>query len=251
MYPQMADTDQVNRQESPENPQTLVGFMPNDEWDALLAHVSGLIQQMDELPAGNVKTAVFEVLDGIDAIHREALRRLVRLFKEGVLEKVMSDPAIHTLLELYDMLPQPPEEAALEKSKKIFPTIPIKAVHAAPLAKPRYPHWVPVLQRSDELLPGTAREFIVAEGTMLLCRRADQFFALESLCARDGSSLSGATLSGYTLTCPNHSGCHYDVRRGTRVGGNEMIACYPVKQEEDGRVLVGLDMDFTPSLPSF
>lgn len=248
---QMADTDQVHRHESAENPQALVGFMPNDEWDALLAHVNGLIQQMDELPEGNVKAAIFELLDGIDAIHREALLRLVRLFKEGVLEKVVSDPAIHTLLELYDMLPQQPEEAEPESPRKKFPTIPIKAVHVAPSAKLRYPHWVPVLQRHNELSPGTAREFVVADSAVLLCRRADLFFALESFCAQDGSPLSGATLSGYTLTCPNHPGCHYDVRRGSRIGGNEVIACYPVKQEEDGRVLVGFDMDFTPVLPSF
>jgi nitrite reductase/ring-hydroxylating ferredoxin subunit len=233
----MADTDQVHRHESAEKPQALIGFMPNDEWDALLAHVNGLIQQMDELPEDNVKTAIFELLDGIDAIHREALLRLVRLFKEGVLEQVATDPAIHTLLELYDMLPQQPEE--------------VERVHAAPSAKPRDPHWVPVLQRQDELSPGTAREFVVADSAVLLCRRADLFFALESFCAQDGASLSGATLSGYTLTCPNHPACHYDVRRGKRVGSNEVITCYPVKQEEDGRVLVGFDMDFTPSLPSF
>ena len=108
----MAEADQFTTTESAESAQTLVGFMSNDDWDALLANVNGLIEQMDRLPAGEVKTAVFEVLDGIDAIHREALRRLVRLFKEGVLDKVVSDPAIHTLMELYDLLPQPHEEPA-------------------------------------------------------------------------------------------------------------------------------------------
>ena len=53
------------------------------------------------------------------------------------------------------------------------------------------------------------------------------------------------------LACPNHPGCYYDVRQGTRIGGSEKIVCYPVKVDEDDRVLVGLDMDFTPDLPSF
>ncbi len=247
----MAEADQFTTTESAESAQTLVGFMSNDDWDALLANVNGLIEQMDRLPAGEVKTAVFEVLDGIDAIHREALRRLVRLFKEGVLDKVVSDPAIHTLMELYDLLPQPLEEPAAEKPKHKFPTIPIKTVHVAPSVKPRYPHWVPVLNQVDDLVSGTAKEFVVDDIPMALCRREDQFFALESLCARDQSSMRGATLSGYTLTCPNHSGCHYDVRQGTRIGGGEKIACFPVKQDENGRLLVGLDMDFTPSLPGF
>jgi len=38
-------------------------------------------------------------------LHREALHRLVRLFKERVLEQVATDPAIRTLLEMYDLLP--------------------------------------------------------------------------------------------------------------------------------------------------
>lgn len=225
--------------------------MSNDEWDRLLADVNRLVQKMEELPPGEVKSAVFELLQGVDAIHREALRRLVRLFKEGVLEKVVSDPAIHTLMELYDLLPQQPEEAAPDKPKHRYPTIPIKAEYAAPLAKTRYPHWVPVLQSSDELAPHATREFELDGLPVLLVRHADQLFALASRCARDGSSLRGATLSGYTLTCPNHYGCYYDVRQGSRIGSSETINCYPVKLDEDGKVLVGLDMDFTPRLPSF
>lgn len=225
--------------------------MSNDEWDCLLADVNRLVQKMEELPAGEVKSAVFELLQGVDAIHREALRRLVRLFKEGVLEKVVSDPAIHTLMELYDLLPQQPEESAPDKPKHRYRTIPIRAVYAEPLAKTRYPHWVPVLQSRDELMPHAVREFELDGLPMLLVRHADQLFALASRCAQDGSSLRDATLSGYTLTCPNHSGCYYDVRQGRRIGSSEAINCYPVKLDERGTVLVGLDMDFAPNLPSF
>ena len=250
----MGDADPTKPQEFPESSQALVGFMGNDEWDGLLAQVNESIQKMDELPDGELKTAVFGLLDGIDAIHREALRRLVRLFKEGVLEKVISDPAINTLMELYDLLPEPSEAPVASSATPVkikFPTIPIKAVSSAPARKPRYPHWLPVLQRVDDLRSGEVRQVAVEDGSVLLCRRDDRFFAIESLCARDGSSMRGATLSGFTLTCPNHPGCHYDVRQGTRVGGTEVIACYTLKVSEDGRLLIGLDMDFTPDLPSF
>ena len=243
---------------APEDLQNLIDFLSNDEWDHLLDDVNRQIQAMEELPAGNVKTAVFELLQGVDAIHREALRRLVRLFKEGVLEKVVSDPAIHTLMDLYDLLPAqsnpPASEApvsAADKPKHRFPTIAIKVVDASPAARPRYPHWVPVLQPGDEMAPHTAREVDVDGLPLLLVRHVDQLFALASRCAQDGSSLKGATLSGYTLACPNHSGCYYDVRQGSRMGHNDSLDCFSVKQEPDGKVLVGLDMDFTPSLPSF
>ena len=230
--------------------QPLVGFMTNDEWDALLADVNALVKQMESLPRGETRDNVFRLLDGVDLMHREALRRLVRLFKEGVLEKVISDPAIHTLLELYDLLPEP---ASAALAKPSFPTIPIRAVATAPPPLPvRYPHWVPVLAQSDSLPSGGLRDDLAMDGLpLLLARRDDQWFALDAVCPVDGVSLQGASLSGYTLTCPKHAGCHYDIRTGARVGGGAGLACHPVKADERGRILVGLDMDFKASLPSF
>jgi len=232
--------------------QRLLGFMSNDEWDALLADVNERIAQMEALPDGPTKRKVFELLNGVDALHREGLTRLVRLFKEGVLEQVVTDPAIHTLMELYDMLPM---SAAPQPTpaKPVFPTIPIRAVRAPPPPAPlRYPHWVPILAHCDELDSGGLRDDLVIDGQpLLLARRDDAWYALDAACPVDGASLRGASLSGYTLSCPRHAGCHYDVRSGTRVGGGLGVVCHPVKVDEQGRVLVGLDMDFTPSLPSF
>ncbi|MFZ5546479.1 MAG: Rieske (2Fe-2S) protein [Pseudomonadota bacterium] len=232
--------------------QSLVGFMPNDEWDALLAELNGRIEALEGLPDGDARQQVFELLDGIDALHREALRRLVRLFKEGVLEQVVTDPAIHTLMELYDLLPE--SELPKPRTASKFPTIPIRAITAAAPPPPlRYPHWVPVLSQRDELPPGGLRADLVIDGQpLLLARRGgDEWYALDATCPIDESPLRGATLSGYTLSCPNHAGCHYDLRSGARVGGGKAIPCRPVQVDAGGRVLVGLDMDFTPSLPSF
>ena len=234
------------------DPQSLVGFMTNAEWDALLAEVNELVQQMEALPDGLVKERVFKLLDGVDAIHREALRRLVRLFKEGVLGKVVTDPAIHTMMELYDLLPpsEPPEPP--QQPKPAFPTIPIRAVRASPPPAPlRYPHWVPVPAQSDELPTGAVRDVMVDDRPLVLVRRDENWFALDALCPVDGAPMQGARLNGYTLSCPVHAGCHYDVRNGARIGGGAALACYRVKAELDGRVLIGIDMEFTANLPSF
>lgn len=226
--------------------QPLVGFMANDEWDALLAELNARIQRMEALPESETRQQVFELLNGIDRLHREGLSRLVRLFKDGVLEQVVTDPAIHTLMELYDLLP------ASAQPKARFPTIPIRAVPPAAAAA-RYPHWVPVLPQAGELPAGTLRDDLVLDGQPLLLARhgEDQWFALDAACAVDGAPLAGATLSGYNLSCPVHAGCHYDIRNGARVGGGPGLTCHPVRVADDGRVLVGLDMDFTPALPSF
>ena len=230
--------------------QQLLGFLSNDAWEALLADLNERIERMEALPDGEAKQQVFALLNGIDTMHREALHRLVRLFKEGVLEKVVTDPPIHTLMELYDLLPEPPVPAP---TKPAFPIIPIRALRAAPPPAPlRYPHWVPVLAKGDDLPSGALRDDIALDGqALLLARRNDQWFALDASCPVDGASLQGASWSGYTLTCPNHAGCHYDIRNGARVGGGLGLECHPVKTDEQGRVLVGLEMDFKPSLPGF
>ena len=231
--------------------QGLVGFMSNEAWDGLLGEVNGLIEKMEDLPGGEIRSDVFRLLDGIDTIHREALRRLVRLFKEGVLDKVVTDPAIHTLMELYDLLPAVDGAQERNPAPPIrFPTIPIRAVSFAPSAPTRYPHWLPVPARFSDLASDVPQEVAAEEALVLLCRRGDELFAVESRCSRDGASMAGATLSGYTLTCPAHAGCHYDVRQGTPLGGGDGIVCYPARAEGDGRVMVGMDMDFTPHLPA-
>jgi nitrite reductase/ring-hydroxylating ferredoxin subunit len=230
----------------PEAPDALRGFRSNDDWDALLAEVDARIEAVEAWPDVHAREQVIELLNGVDAIHREALQRLVRLFKEGVLEQVVTDPAIRTLMEMYDLLPEG------EESKPAPRTIPIRALPVAPPPAPRYPHWVPVLNSSAELPPGGLRSDLVADGLpLLLARREGDWFALDANCAVDGSPLQGASARGYTLSCPRHAGCHYDLRNGERIGGGKPIACHPVRVDDDGRVLVGIGIEFRPSLPSF
>ena len=252
----MTDQSQKDNKNLPDHSQQLVGFMTTVGWDKLLTQVNAQLEELEQLPLPEVKDKVFELLAGIDTIHREALSRLVSVFKEGVLEKVVEDPAIHTLMELYDLLPPEVEEQpqAVE-NKNTFMNIPIEVVPApAPVKAPvrsRYPHWVPVLKTDDDLAPGCVKEVFVDEQHIIICRVEDEFFALASHCAQDGASLAKASLSSYTLNCHQHTGCYYDVRQGTRIAGSGEIDCYPVRREEDGRLQVGIDMDFTPNLPTF
>ena len=254
----MTDPKQKDSDQFPDLSQQRVGFMTTVGWDKLLAQVNAQIEEMEQLPLPDVKDKVFELLAGIDSIHREALSRLVSLFKEGVLEQVVADPAIHTLMELYDLLPpeveEEPEPEAVDKKNTLM-NIPIEVAPApAPRQAPvrqRYPHWVPALKADGDLAPGGVTEVDVDHHRVLICRDDDEFFALASSCAQDGASLAQASLSRYTLNCPQHSGCYYDVRQGTRIAGKGEIDCYPVRQEDDGRLLVGIDMDFTPKLPTF
>lgn len=242
-----------NSPEPPEDaPQPLIGFMSNAEWNELLAEADALVRDLEQTSYPNVKDQVFALLAAIDSIHREALRRLVRLFKEGVLEKVVTDPAIHTLMELYDLLPPGVKEGDEQRAKIIFTTSPAKARPAEyGKPKPRYPRWIPVPANTDEMPNGAVKDCQVEDRHVLLCRAQESLFAVDVHCLQDGSSLAGGTLSKFTLTCPHHAGCYYDVRDGARIAHTGRLECFPVKEGEGGRILVGLDMDFNPLRPSF
>ena len=239
----------------PEKPdQDLVGFMSNDEWDELLNEVDGLVQEMEDLPYPQVKERIFLLLAGIDTIHREGLRRLVRLFKEGVLEKVVTDPAIHTLMELYDMLPPEAKETKPHGSNIQWTTSAAKKPSEdtfIPPATPSYPHWEPVMGFKNDLENGEVREIQIENHRILICRAKDTYFAIASACIRDNASLAEASLVKLTLTCPNHDGCYYDIRGGGQIGGTSMLECYPIKREDNGRLMIGIDMVFKPELPAF
>ena len=235
--------------------------MSNDEWDQLLSYVNTMIIEMEQLPLPDVKEEVFKLLAGIDSIHRESIHRLVRLFKEGVLEQVITDPPIRTLMQLYDIVPTT-DANEINTPTGDTPSVPIKFVPSAspspppspipsPLPNQQYPHWVPALSHRDELHPGNVIEVLLDDHPVLLCRVEDAFFALASSCAQDGSSMRDATLSKFTLSCPAHSVCLYDVRQGTRIAATDAVVCYPVEITDGGRVMVGIDMEFVPKLPSF
>lgn len=239
-----------------EEPQSLIGFVGNEEWDSLLADVSARLEALEQLPDSEFKTQVFEVLQGIDAIHRESLHRLVRLFKEGVLEKVVTDPAIHSLMELYDLLPVAGMDPPAGGKKNTSKDIPIRVLTdqpMAPAATPAsvIPHWVPALVDRHELAEGACVARSLDGEELLLCRVDDELFAVDARCAQDGASLAQATLVRYNLVCPQHPGCYYDIRHGKRMGSDGVLHCHPVRVADDGRVLVGFGIAFEPNLPSF
>ena len=246
-----------NRNKDQDDSQQRVGYMTTAGWDQLLNQVNQQIEELEQLPLPEVKDKVFALLEGIDAIHREALGRLVSLFKEGVLEQVITDPPIHTLMELYDLLPPEPEDDEPKFDDNGFPVIPVRVestAKKAPPPKPAYPRWIPVPEVHGTLSPDTTRVMEIDGHNILLCRVGDEYFAMASSCGQDGTSLADATLSKYTLTCHNHEGCYYDIRMGTRIAASgSSIDCYPVEvsKKDKDRIMIGLDMEFVPNVPVF
>lgn len=66
----------------------------------LLDRLEELLGHLEDLDA-KVRTPVFELLDGIDAVHRLALGRLADALGEGELARLRTDPAVDWLLDAY------------------------------------------------------------------------------------------------------------------------------------------------------
>jgi nitrite reductase/ring-hydroxylating ferredoxin subunit len=235
--------------------QALVGYRTNAEWNDLVARVGAMVGTLEEMPDPDARSLVMNALQGIDEVHREALHRLVRLFKDGVLEQVITDPAIKTLMGMYDLLPDEarggartldfltPEERAAGAATPTTPEV-------TTTAPPELPRWVPAplerpLQNGDHaMLRFDGHELIVA-------RVRDEDFAIASVCTRHSHAMSGGTLNAYAWICPLGPGCAYDIRNGARTGGGNPLACHPVRRDDRGRLLVGFGMPFKPAMPSF
>jgi nitrite reductase/ring-hydroxylating ferredoxin subunit len=191
---------------------------------------------------------VLALMQDVDAVHREALHRLVRLFKEGVVEQVITDPAIHTLFGMYDLLP--PEEPGCAKVWDFLADVPAAPAPAPALADGLPPHWSPAPVIHGPA-PGEALLCRMDEGTIVLANAGGMLHALDAACPTHGGLMMGGRLDGLSWICPHGPACIYDVRDGARLGGGPGLACHPVRTETTGRILVGFGIPHTPLKPAF
>lgn len=242
-----------SRAHAPEARPERIGFRTEEEWQQLLAYAGELIEHLEGVDDEALRARIFECLQAIDAVHREALTRLVRLFKDGVLEQVIADPTIRTLMEMYDLLPaspacakvydflsatETPEERGRIGGRKVRERVPI-------------PHWVP----ASTPAAGLGRDEVALDTLdgrdLLLARVEGSVFALAGRCLCDGRRMENAARHGYTLRCPGPNGCLFDLRSGARLGQSGELQGFSTQVDDKGRVLVGFDMPFAPSLPTF
>lgn len=70
--------------------------------------VGTCLERLEGLPDEATRAAVFELLEAVDTLHREALVRLIGLLSAAdtsSIRRLAADPIVRSLLELYDVLP--------------------------------------------------------------------------------------------------------------------------------------------------
>ena len=242
-----------------ESRQPLVGYRTNEEWQDLLAQVGAMIEDIESLPDEALRQRVLSTLQAIDAVHREALHRLVRLFKQGVLEQVVTDPAIRTLMGMYDLLPQ--EKSGCAKVWDFLPHAGASVDKAESAARSReildnlapnreLPHWLPV---PIDQCPAEGEAIISGkpERAVILAHVERAFYALDAMCPNHERTMAGGALNGLSWICPHGPGCIFDIRNGARLGGGRGLICYPVRQINGGGIQIGFGIPFEPKLPTF
>ena len=89
-------------------------LQPEDELRAAADLTDQLIQEFEEHPDQEVREKVFQLLNAVDRLHRPGVVALMQFLESkrlwGIIEQARSDPAIRTLLELYDLIPQTDEQ---------------------------------------------------------------------------------------------------------------------------------------------
>ncbi len=183
---------------------------PPDDLADLSAWLDALIQGFADHPDNDVRERVFALLDGIDALHRASLGRLVS-FLQGpggqlAWAQARNDQLVRTVLLLYDLMP--PEEQRAPK-----PTISLRVVEPEP--PPRAREWFDIAVL-DEVPPGILRGVRVGDQAVLICNVAGDIFAYHDGCPDTPLALSLGTLEADQIICPWH-GCRFDARTGERL----------------------------------
>lgn len=79
------------------------------EYRHLLEWVGQGVAAMEQIEDGQIREQVFALLEGVDLVHRQGLQRVLEMIEstggQSALPTITQDPIVHTLLEMYDLIP--------------------------------------------------------------------------------------------------------------------------------------------------
>ena len=118
-------------------------WLTNEGFQEVARHLDELVQEFEGLPYPAVREKVFDLLQTVDALHRESLSRLVAFIQdEGqaeLLDRAVEDPVVRTLLVLYDLAPGDTGSRAPGRGAMPICTRGIKCCGGSAAAKPVSP----------------------------------------------------------------------------------------------------------------
>lgn len=225
------------------------------ELQTAVEQLGALVRAFEELPFPAVREMAFDLLHAVDAVHRAGLGRLVASLRArgeaDLLEQAAQDPAIRTLLLLYDLAPgeEPApvgvvvhEPAATGAPGASF--IPLSAVGRRSRSRrlPVFQHVAPV----SEVPPGTVRAYDVVGVPVLIANVDGQLYAVRDACPGNVAPLHLGNFTPPIIICPCHNEA-YDVRTGKRADARDGqgLAVVPIAVVE-GAMRIAVDTRAEP-----
>ena len=80
------------------------------DYNQLVLRLNEMIKECEQIPDPLLQEKIFDLLKALDAMHREALRRILVLIENHappLLPLLAQDAVIETILLLYEFMPQP------------------------------------------------------------------------------------------------------------------------------------------------
>lgn len=198
--------------------------LTDEEFRAVCQHLDELVRQFEDLPFPEVRDHVFELLQMVDALHREGLGRLVGFLRDhdqgAWIDRAAEDRAVQTLFTLYDLIPMDPLRAGEAPDRTGIAT---GRAHFIPLSQIAVSRPVrhPVLQelaRMEEIPHGTMVSVDVHGKPVLLANVDGEMYAVRNSCPGSVAPLSLGFFNPPVVICPWHNEA-FDVRTGERVDG--------------------------------
>ncbi len=223
--------------------------MTPDEFNAHAQRLDELIQAFEALPYPAVKEKIFEALQAIDTIHREAVGRLVGLLCEPehteLLGRAVKDPIIHTLLVLYDLIDSSdlPQEPTPDTARNFVPLDQL-----APVKRRLNQPVLTTVARVDDVPVGAMKNFQVDGVSALIANVNGEMYAVRDTCPGSVAPLHLGNFSPPVVVCPWHNEA-FDIRTGKRADGlpGPSLSVLPVTVS-DG--VIKLAVNTAPQIPN-
>lgn len=223
--------------------------LTDEEFQTTCRRLDGLVREFEDLPFPEVRDHVFDLLQTVDALHREGLGRLIGFLRDHDqgrwIDRAAQDSVVQTLLELYDLIPIDPlrQVKTLEEPRPAN-FIPLNQIGFAPsVRRPVFKE----LARLEAVLPGTMMSVDVDGGTVLLANVEGEIYAVRNTCPGSVAPLSLGSFMPPVVICPWHNDA-FDVRTGKRADGlpGPGLDVLPISVQ-DGAILMAVAT--VPSLP--
>ncbi len=210
--------------------------------------VAELVTELEALPESSAKSKALELVENIDHLHRSCVWGLFEVLSElggkGLIERMVSDPAVRMLFILYDLIPSEPltpvESTSTVASPYSSGFIPLDAIGGVE----RKPAWNVAFARED-LPPGVLRAIQIEQSPVLIAATDDAVYAYRNTCPGSILPLHLGTLVDGEIHCPWH-GCRYDVQTGIKAGAPDTrLEAFQVSLDGD-RIRVATNVTSTP-----